>query len=180
MVYIANAIRSQKPSLGRVAVSALYDDRYRKGSDVQRNAHSLHPLSEGVAKTAFHFVTEQRPDLHCIMQGEFCQKLPPWVYGGVQLEGASLLYIRWEIVSSGRGDFAACGRRVTFPAMGKSPKDRRGTPQRRTSFANDGFPPVPRYGGRVPVKNCKISGAQNLSGWSKFPPGHWALAFPKL
>ena len=94
MVYIANAIRSQKPSLGRVAVSALYDDRYRKGSDVQRNAHSLHPLSEGVAKTAFHFVTEQRPDLHCIMQGEFCQKLPPWVYGGVQLEGASLLYIR--------------------------------------------------------------------------------------
>ena len=30
------------------------------------------------------------------MQGEFCQKMPPWVYGGVQLEGASLLYIRWE------------------------------------------------------------------------------------
>ena len=71
MVYIANAIRSQKPSLGRVAVSAFYDDRYRKGSDVQRNAHSLHPLSEGVAKTAFRFVTEQRPNLHCIMQGEF-------------------------------------------------------------------------------------------------------------
>ena len=45
------------------------------------------------------------------------------------------------------GSFAACGRRVTFPAMGKSPKDRRGTPQRRTSFANDGFPPVPHYGG---------------------------------
>ena len=122
MVYIANAIRSQKPSLGRVAVSAFYDDRYRKGSDVQR-----------VAKTAFHFVTEQRPNLHCIMQGEFCQKLPPWVYGGVQLEGASLLYIRWEIVSSGRGDFAACGRRVTFPAMGKSPKDRRGTRPTGTS-----------------------------------------------
>ena len=38
----------------------------------------------------------------------------------------------------------------------------------------------PHYGGRVPVRMSKISGAQNLSGWSKFPPGHWALAFPKL
>ena len=28
-----------------------------------------------------------------------------------------------------QGGFAACGRRVTFPAMGKSPKDRRGTAQ---------------------------------------------------
>ena len=25
-----------------------------------------------------------------------------------------------------------------------------------------------------------ISGAQNLSGWSKFPPGHWALGLQKL
>jgi len=25
-----------------------------------------------------------------------------------------------------------------------------------------------------------ISGAQNLSGWPKFPPGHWALAVQKL
>ena len=47
----------------------------------------------------------------------------------------------------GHRGFAACGRRGTFPAMGKYPKDRRGTPQRRTSFANDGFPPVPHYGG---------------------------------
>ena len=163
MVYIANAIRSQKPSLGRVAVSAFYDDRYRKGSDVQRNAHSLHPLSEGVAKTAFHFVTEQRPNLHCIMQGEFCQKLPPWVYGGVQLEGASLLYIRWEIVSSGRGDFAACGRRVTFPAMGKSPKDRRGTAQDERFALIFALPPVPHYEGRKLESVSGISGAQNLS-----------------
>ena len=28
--------------------------------------------------------------------------MPPWVYGGVQLEGASLLYIRWE-ENGGRG-----------------------------------------------------------------------------
>ena len=47
--------------------------------------------------------------------------------------------------------------------MGKYPKDRRGTPQRRTSFANDGLPPGPRYGGRVPVRMSKISSAQNLS-----------------
>ena len=26
----------------------------------------------------------------------------------------------------------------------------------------------------------KISGAQNLSGWSKFPPGHWALGLHKF
>ena len=56
----------------------------------------------------------------------------------------------WEIVSSGRGDFAACGRRVTFPAMGKSPKDRRGTAQDERSALIFAFPPVPLYGGRAP------------------------------
>ena len=122
MVYIANAIRSQKPSLGRVAVSAFYDDRYRKGSDVQRNAHSLHPLSEGVAKTAFHFVTEQRPDLHCIMQGEFCQKLPPWVYGGVQLEGASLLYMKVGDCFFRSGGFRRLRAASDFPSDGKVTK----------------------------------------------------------
>ena len=78
------------------------------------------------------------------------------------------------------GNFAACGRRGTFPAMGKHPKDRRGTPQRRTSFANDGLPPVPHYGGRVPESRQKISGAQNLSDFPRFLPGHWALSVPKL
>ena len=73
------------------------------------------------------------------------------------------------------GNFAACGRRGTFPAMGKHPKDRRGTPQRRTSFANDGLPPVPHYGGRVPESRQKISGAQNLSGFPQFNPAHWGL-----
>ena len=37
--------------------------------------------------------------------------------------------------------------------MGKYPKDRRGTPQRRTSFANDGLPPVPHYGG---TRTCQV------------------------
>ncbi len=42
----------KKPSPCRVAVSAFYNDRHRKGSDVQCNAHLPHPLSEVVAKTA--------------------------------------------------------------------------------------------------------------------------------
>ena len=42
------------------------------------------------------------------------------------------------------------------------------------------YPRSPITGGRVPVRFCKISGAQNLSGWCLSLPGHWALAFPKL
>ena len=163
MVYIANAIRSQKPSLGRVAVSAFYDDRYRKGSDVQRNAHSLHPLSEGVAKTAFHFVTEQRPDLHCIMQGEFCQKLPPWVYGGVQLEGASLLYIRLEIISVRREEFRRLRAASDFPSDGKVTKGSPGDAADGHFVPIGPLSPDPYNGGRVPVRFCNISGAQNPS-----------------
>ena len=71
-------------------------------------------------------------------------------------------------------------RRGTFPAMGKYPKDRRGTAQNGHFVSIFALPPDPHYGGRVLVRFCKISGAQNLSGWSKFPPGHWALASPKL
>ena len=64
--------------------------------------------------------------------------------------------------------------------MGKYPKDRRGTPQRRTSFANDGFPPVPPITGVTPWVRQKISGAQNLSGWSESPPAHWGLTLWKI
>ena len=64
--------------------------------------------------------------------------------------------------------------------MGKYPKDRRGTPQRRTSFANDGFPPVPPITGVTPWVRQKISGAQNLSGWSKSLPAHWGLTLWKI
>ena len=42
------------------------------------------------------------------------------------------------------------------------------------------LPPVPHYGGRVLVRLCNVSGAQNLSGFLRFIPGHWALVFPKL
>ena len=40
--------------------------------------------------------------------------------------------------------------------------------------------PGPHYGGRVPVRSCNISGAQNLSGFPRFLPGHWALGLQKL
>ena len=39
---------------------------------------------------------------------------------------------------------------------------------------------APLYEGRVPVRSCNSFGAQNLSGWSEFLPGHWALSSPKL
>ena len=42
------------------------------------------------------------------------------------------------------------------------------------------LPPDPVYGGRVPVGFCNISGAQNLSSFYRFIPGHWALAWWKI
>ena len=41
-----------------------------------------------------------------------------------------------------RGEFLS-------PAMGKKPKDRRGTPQGRTSFAMPAFPQAPHYGSHL-------------------------------
>ena len=41
-------------------------------------------------------------------------------------------------------------------------------------------PPGPPFTGVTPWTRQNISGAQNLSGWSKSPPGHWALALQKL
>ena len=79
-----------------------------------------------------------------------------------------------------QGDFAACGRRVSFPAMGKKPKDRRGRLRMGTNVPIFALPPVPRYGGRPPEKFSKVFGAQNLSDGSEFPPGHWALGVQKL
>ena len=40
--------------------------------------------------------------------------------------------------------------------------------------------PRTSFTGVTPWTRQNISGAQNLSGWSKFPPGHWALALQKL
>ena len=43
-----------------------------------------------------------------------------------------------------------------------------------------GVGPGPHYEGRAPVRCCIISGAQKLSGWSKFLPPHWGLGLQKL
>ncbi len=40
--------------------------------------------------------------------------------------------------------------------------------------------PGPHYGERVLVRSCNIFGAQNLSGFHRFIPGHRALGLQKL
>ena len=67
-----------------------------------------------------------------------------------------------------------------MPTAAKEPKRRRGTAQDGHFVSIFALPPVPHYGGRVPVRLSKISGAQNLSGDLRFLPGHWALASPKF
>ncbi len=80
--------------------------------------------------------------------------------------------------SGGCAPKRTCGRsrrRGTFPAMGKYPKDRRGTAQDGHFVSIFALPPDPHYGGRVPVAGSRISGAQNLSGGlnSFRPTGAW-------
>ena len=78
-----------------------------------------------------------------------------------------------------RAGFRPAGR-VSFPTMGKKPKDRRGTAQDERFALIFALPPVPHYEGRSTGKSSRISGAQNLSGFYRFIPGHWALALQKL
>ena len=85
---------------------------------------------------------------------------------------------RWVALFA--GDFAACGRRVPLPTAAKEPKRRRGTAQDGHFVSIFALPPVPHYGGRVLVRFCSISGAQNLSGDLRFLPGRWALGLQKL
>ena len=67
----------------------------------------------------------------------------------------------------------------------KKPKDARGRAQSAGS-AKPLLPPcrppprTPITGDAVLAGFCRTSGAQNLSGWSEFPPGHWALGLQKL
>ena len=48
--------------------------------------------------------------------------------------------------------------------------------------ASRSYSPYPQtpITGVTPWVRQKISGAQNLSGGSEFPPGHWALSLQKL
>ena len=67
----------------------------------------------------------------------------------------------------------------------KKPKDARGRAQSAGS-AKPLLPPcrppprTPITGDAVLAGFCRTSGAQNLSGWSEFPPGHRALGLQKL
>ena len=76
-------------------------------------------------------------------------------------------------------------RRVSFPAMGKKPKDRRGRGRWTTAplcsaYVHRTAFPGPHYGGRVPVRFYNGSGARSLSDGQRFLPAHWGLVFPKL
>ena len=71
--------------------------------------------------------------------------------------GGEFLSQRWERnqrIAGGRGRRALRAHRTAYP---RSP-----------------------ITGVTPLAWRWISGAQNLSGWSKFPPGHWALGVQKF
>ena len=83
-----------------------------------------------------------------------------------------------------QGSISPPRRRVPFCTGRKEPKSRQGVGAigRNGVAAPASMPPTPWtpiYGG-YPLGGQSISGAQNLSGWSKFPPGHWALGLQKL
>ena len=71
-------------------------------------------------------------------------------------------------------------RAATFFFRGeKEGKTPPGTAQMSASRSYSPFP-GPHYGGHPPEKFSNVSGAQNLSGGSEFPPGHWALSLQNL
>ena len=85
-----------------------------------------------------------------------------------------------------QGDFAACGRQGSSALRGgflsgRPERNQRGARARlRMSASRSYSPPLdPIYGG-YPLGWAKISGAQNLSGFSQFLPGHWALGLQKF
>ena len=67
-----------------------------------------------------------------------------------------------------------------FPIAGKVTKGSPGTAQMSADALIFAFPRTPFYGGRTTVSRCWISGAQNLSDFYRFIPGHWALGLQKL
>ena len=95
-----------------------------------------------------------------------------------------------------QGSFAACGRRVSFPAMGKKPKDRRGTAQDghcvsifaypTPSVASRHLPLTGGVGPRTPVTGVTPCSGQNISGAQKqeclgaVPSGPLGPGFTKI
>ena len=85
---------------------------------------------------------------------------------------------RWLVFV--RGGFRRL-RAATFFFHGeKEGKTPPGTAQMSADALIFAFPRTPFYGGRTTVSCCWISGAQNLSGFYRFIPGHWALGLQKL
>ena len=78
-----------------------------------------------------------------------------------------------------QGCFAAPAARY-FPNDGKVPKGSPGDAAGANFVRHDGLPPVPHYGGRIPVRSCNSSGAQNLSGFPPHLPAHWGLGEQKF
>ena len=72
-----------------------------------------------------------------------------------------------------------CGARY-FPSDGKVPKGSPGDAADGHFVPIGPLTPGPPFTGVTPWVRQKISGAQNLSGWSEFPPGHWALGLQKF
>ena len=105
-------------------------------------------------------------------------KPSPWGEGGWPSgqtdEGAMIEQFRFL-----QGDFAACGRRVSFPAMGKKPKDRRGRAPMGVP-AHSRTSPRPPFTGVIPIPFCRSSGAQNMVPGFWFLPGHLALMRCKI
>ena len=66
-----------------------------------------------------------------------------------------------------------------FPSDGKETKGSPGTAQDERFALIFALPRTP-FTGVPPEKFSRSSGAQNLSGWSEFPPGHWALGVQNL
>ena len=79
-----------------------------------------------------------------------------------------------------QGGFAACGRRVTFWTARKSPKNRWGAGSGWTLRVHIRRPPRTPITGVTPWSRQNPSGAQNLSGFSPFNPGHRALGVQKF
>ena len=101
-----------------------------------------------------------------------------WHGEAVTDEGAMI-----EKFRSLQGSFAAPAasdfldaQKVTKKAPGGGRNRRFG----RASRLHASRPLEPPFTGVTPWTRQNISGAQNLSGWSQFPPGHWALAVWKI
>ena len=85
---------------------------------------------------------------------------------------------RWMALFA--GEFRRLRAASFFPSDGKETKGSPGDAADGHSVPIGPLTPGPPFTGVTPWVRQKISGAQNLSGGSEFPPGHWALGLQKL